>query len=224
MIRILIVDQQRLFSEAIQKLVEAETDMKVIGIITSEEDVLEDFKKNRPDIILMDIHMLSLDGFRTIQSLKESVPSLKVVYLTSKADKELLITAIVAGSDGFLYKNLSAEGLIRSLRSVYDDQFVISRHTAHILAQEIIDLTFNRKEALTNKLILRDISLTDREVDVALLMMDNLPNKKIAKKLSISEGTTKNYVSSIYEKIGLSDRKHLIAYLRGLFSQDNLKK
>lgn len=224
MIRILIVDQQRLFSEAVKKLVEAERDMEVSGIVTNEEDILESFQENEPDIILMDIHMLSVEGFRAIQSIKESVPQLKIIYLTSNADKNLLISAIIAGSNGFLYKNLSAEGLIRAIHSVNDDQVVMSSETAGILAQEFIDLSFDRKEALNTALLLRNIRLTEREIDVAILLMENIPNKKIASMLSISEGTTKNYVSSIYEKVGLNDRKHLIAYLRGLFSQGVLKK
>lgn len=224
MIQILLVDEQRLFCEAVKAIIEEEKDMKVVGIATTEDEIVNCLETKEPDIILIDIHLFGACGFHVMPQLKETYPDLKVIYLASDVEKELLIGAMVAGANGFLDKALNSKRLIQAIRDAFDDQVVISGDAAQTLAEEIIELRYDRHDLLKNKLMSRDMELTDREIDVALLIMDQYTNKEIAEELFISEGTTKNYVSNIYDKINLRNRQHVISYLSGLLSQNDTQK
>lgn len=219
MIHVLLVDGQQLFTEAIVSLLAGEDDIEVIGRVSNGREAMQFLEGNEPDVILIDIHMPKVDGIRVTIHIKDNYPHIKVIILTSFEDKDLIVTGMVAGADGFLLKNMTAKSLIQSVRNAYDDQIVISGEAAKILAEKITEIKYDKGDILGRKLANREVGLTDREVDVAALLMDSFTNREIAKKLYLSEGTIKNYISSLYDKLDLRDRNQVIIYLRSMFSE-----
>lgn len=222
MIQVVLIHKQRLICEAVKTMIEIEADIEVIAMMTDERDIATHFQAgHQADVILVDIDILKGNGFHMMSHLKDSFADIKIIYVSHDGEKDLMIGAIVSGADGILYKKLNAENIIYTIRNVYNNITVISGEAARILAAEVIKLGYDRKKILSKELVVRGIELTDREKDVALLVMDKLKNKEIADELFLSIGTTKNYMSSIYDKLNLRDRNHVIAYLRGIVSQTN---
>src|SRR5690625_4876318 len=213
MIKVLLVNGQRLFNEAVESLLIAEDDMIVVGKATTGNEAMEQIKIKQPDVILLDVHMSDVDGIKMTVHIKDNYPNIKVIFLTTFSDKQLVIAGIVAGADGFLLKNIDTENLIQSIRNAYRDQVVISGDAAKILAKAVIELQYDRHEILKTNLEKRNIYFSDREIEVALLMVDQLTNKRIAQRLYLSEGTVKNYISGIYSKLKIDTRKEAIEYL-----------
>lgn len=219
MINVLLVDEQQLFSEAIKSLITAEDDLNVIGIATTGTEAIQQVIKKQPDVILLDLNLPAATSINAALYVKEHYPHTKVVFLTSAAREELIVKAMATGADGFLFKDLEANNLVQAIRDAYNNQVVLSGEVARVLAEKIAEIKYSKHEILKRQLASRDIRLTDRELDIAIMVMDNMKNKEIAKKLHLSEGTIKNYISELYDKLNLRNRKHVIAFLRGLFSR-----
>ncbi|OZU88245.1 DNA-binding response regulator [Virgibacillus indicus] len=219
MIKVLLVDDQKLFSEGVRSLLSREEDMVVVGAASNGKEAMEKMLKHEPDVVLMDIHMPQVDGIKATIQIKEHFPKTKVILLTTFADEELVLIGKKVGADGFLLKDLSASHVIRSIRDAYHDEIVISGEAARILARQILQVNYSKKELLSQKLANREINLSARELDIAHLLMEETSNKHIAQRLFLSEGTIKNYISEIYNKVNIHNRKEVIAYLQGLFSK-----
>ncbi|MFC4557946.1 response regulator [Virgibacillus kekensis] len=219
MIKVILVEDQRLFREGTELLINNTDDIKVVGMAGNGEEAINLLKKEKPDVVLMDIHMPGMDGIKTTVYLKENHPDVKVVMLTSAADEELVIRGINVGADGFLLKNLYHDNLIQAIRNAYRGQSVLSGEVAEILVNKIRKLTLDQKQILGRRLENRGIQLTKRELDIAYLFMDGYTNTMIAQKLFLGEGTIKNYVSEIYNKLNIRHRKDAISYLRQLLKQ-----
>lgn len=121
MIKVMLVEDQRLFREGVQAILDKTDDIQVIGIAENGEAAIREIDKRevdktRPDVVLMDIHMPNMDGIRTTVYLKEHYPDIKVVILTSDADEDTVIRGISVGADGFLLKALYADSLIQVIR------------------------------------------------------------------------------------------------------------
>lgn len=219
MIHVLLVDEQRLFSEAVRSLLATEDDIETIGIVTSGKDAISYIEEKQPDVILLDIHLPEVDGIKTVIHIKDKYPSTKVIFLTSFAENDLVISGMIAGADGFLLKDIDASNLIQSIRNAYNGQVVISGYAARILAKTIVDFKYERSDILKKEMSNRNIELTKRESDIALLMSDNLSNKEIAEKFDLTQGTIKNYISDLYSKIGVRTRREAVASIQDLLDR-----
>lgn len=220
MIKVLLVEDQRLFTEGVRALIERVDDMVVVGTATDGKEAVKFMNQSQADVILMDIHMPRVDGIIATTHLKDNYPDVKIILLTSFADEDLVVAGFVWGADGFLLKSLDATRLIQSIRNAYDDQVVISGEAASILAKKIQGFKYNKKQLLERELGKRNIRLTVRELDIAYLIMKETTNRHIAQQLFLSEGTIKNYISEIYNKIDIHNRRDVITYLRGLLSEN----
>ncbi|MFD0952272.1 response regulator [Virgibacillus natechei] len=220
MIKVLLVEDQRLFSEGVKALIERMDDMEVVGMASNGKEAVTLMNQVEADVILMDIHMPHVDGIVTTTHLKDNYPNVKCVLLTTFAEEDLIVAGFIAGADGFLLKSLDAEHLISAVRDAYHDQVVISGKAAKILASKIQGFQYNKKEQLARELKNRNIRLSDREIDIVSLVMKEATNREIAQRLFLSEGTIKNYISIIYTKINLNTRKDVIEYLNGLVHPD----
>ncbi|MBY7144611.1 response regulator transcription factor [Virgibacillus sp. NKC19-3] len=216
MISVLLVEDQRLFAEGVRALIERVDDMEVVGTATDGKEAVQFMSQSEADVILMDIYMPRVNGILATTHLKDNYPGVKIVLLTSFADEDLVVAGMVWGADGFLSKKLDATRLIQSIRNAYDDQVVISGEAARILAKKIQGFKYGRKQLLERELDKQHIHLGERELDIAYLIMKEMTNKHIAQQLFLSEGTIKNYISDIYHKVNIHNRKDVIAYLRGL--------
>lgn len=215
-IKVMLVEDQRLFQEGVEAIIKTTNDMHVTGMALSGASAIDMLKQQQPDVVLMDIHMPELDGIKTTVYIKENYPDIKVVMLTSLVDEELVIRGINVGADGFLLKDLYAEKLIESLRYAAAGQTVLSGKVAQILVDKIRESTLDKQQILGKRLENRGFTLTKRELDIAFLFMDGHSNKIIAEKLFLGEGTIKNYISEIYAKLNIHKRQEARDYLKGL--------
>src|SRR5690625_1208551 len=218
MIKVLLVNGQRLFNEAVESLLVSEDDLTVVGKATTGKEAMAQITNQRPDVVLLDLHMSDIDGIKLTVHMKDNYPNMKVIFLTTFSNKQLVIAGIVAGADGFLLKSIDADNLIHSIRNVYRDQVVISGDAAKILAKAVLEVKYAPHEILKEKLAKRDIHLSHREIEIALLLIEKYTNKEISQKLYLSEGTIKNYISELYSKLSVHTRKEARDYLVKLTS------
>ena len=221
MIRVMLVDDLYIPLQGVKSILADVSDMDVVASASSGQEAVDIFQNACPDVIVMDMHMPEMNGLKASVQIKEIDPHIKIIFLTSYADEDLIITAMNAGADGFLYKSVDGDNLIQSIRNVYDNQIIIAGEAARILARKIRDTSLNKHEILDQKLRERNIVLTNREMEVAVLLMKDKTNLSIAKHVHLSEGTVKNYISEIYDKLNKHRRSEVVDYLNGLFEEQD---
>ncbi|APC49627.1 hypothetical protein BME96_16140 [Virgibacillus halodenitrificans] len=219
MVKVLLVDDQRLFTDGIMAILAETDDIQVVGVATNGEEAIAKFQQYEPDLVLMDIHMPHVNGIRATLDIKESYPDVKVILLTTFADEDLIVRGFNVGADGYLLKDLNGEKLIWAIREAERGEMVISGPVARILAKKIREYKYDKKEILRQKLATLEVVLTPRELEIAYMLMEEETNKSIAQKLYLSEGTIKNYISDLYHKLNIHSRKRVIDFLKGLFSK-----
>lgn len=211
MIHVLIVENQRLLRDGMEAIIERTDDIKVIGAVDNGETAIKQMEHLNPDIVIMDIHLPQMDGIRTTKYMKEKYPEVGVILLTSKVD-DFIISGINAGADGFLVKAVYAERLLEAIRIAYRGETIFSGEVAQMLATRIRQLTMNNKQIFTLRLERLGYTFTKREIDIAFLLKENYTNQQIALKLFLGEGTVKNYISEIYNKLNIRNRAKVIDF------------
>jgi DNA-binding NarL/FixJ family response regulator len=202
----LIVDDDALIRDGIKILLELEADFQVIGTAGDGQEALDFCRRERPDLVLMDVRMPVLDGVLGTKRIKELYPEVKVVILTTFRDDEYIKEALLSGAEGYILKNQPADSIIESLRAVCKGNIVLEKGVAASLSLMIRDER-KRQAGLPH--------LTEREQEVLRLVGEGLSNREIAQRLYLSEGTVRNYVTGLLEKLGLRDRTQLaIFYLK----------
>ncbi|ASN04224.1 response regulator [Virgibacillus necropolis] len=218
MINVLLIEDQRLFSEGIQAVINREVDLQVTAVATNHKDAIHKINEQHIDVVLIDVHLRHIEGIKMTLGVKERYPAIKVILLTTTVDEDLVINGLNVGADGFLLISLYAENLIRAVRDAYNGQVVLSGDVAKILAKK--DLQFNKKQILAQHLEHRNIQFSCREIDIAYLLMEGYSNKVIAQKLYLNVGTIKNYISDIYSELDMRNRVEVIEYLDGLLDRN----
>jgi DNA-binding NarL/FixJ family response regulator len=211
-IKIMIVDDQRLMREGLRTILDLEHDLNVVELAENGRDALDKIADAQPDVILMDIRMPIMDGVECTGIIKHKYPGVKVLILTTFDDDEFIIEALKNGAVGYILKDLSSEKLVGAIRDVYNGNFSMQ---SEIAAKVISHITGITKESIHNHVVIGlhpRSELTDREKDVLKLVGKGMSNVEIAKKLYISEGTVKNYISNLYSKLQVSDRSKLTLY------------
>lgn len=190
MIRIVIAEDQRLLLGALGSLLDLEVDMEVVGKARDGEEALQLVREHKPDICIMDIEMPIKTGLEAAEELKEN--ACKVIILTTFARPGYFERARKANVNGYLLKDSPSEELASSIRSIMDGRKVYS--------PELVDMAFEEENPLT-----------DREVEVIKLIAEGKKTKDIAKELYLSNGTVRNYVSTILDKLNASNRIEAIS-------------
>jgi DNA-binding NarL/FixJ family response regulator len=212
-IRVLIVDDQRLLREGFRKLIEMEPDLKVVGLASDGEEALAlaerlHAQESAPDVVLMDVRMPRMDGLAATRAFKERWPASHVVILTTFDDIELIHAGLQAGALGYLLKDITAEQLATTIRAAAQGQVLLHPEVASkVLA------TLPRESALPAP---RPSSaqtgtggleqLTEREREILTLLARGATNREISEALYITGGTVKNHLSNILGKLGVRDR------------------
>ncbi|MBK1810729.1 response regulator transcription factor [Clostridium sp. YIM B02505] len=204
--KVIIVDDDGLIRDSLKLLIDLETDMEVIGTAKNGMEAFELCKAEQPDIVLMDIRMPVMDGVLGTKLIKESFQHIKVVMLTTFKDDEYIREAILNGAEGYILKNQSSDSIIDSLRTVFKGNAVFEKDI-------INSITGMLKEEKKNKP--SSFGLSEREFETLALIAEGMSNKEIAEKLFLGEGTVRNYITNILEKLSLRDRTQLaIFYLK----------
>ena len=201
LIRILAVDDHPMLREGIAALVASQSDMKLVGEASNGREALEQFRKHRPDLTLMDLQMPDMDGIEAMVAICSEFPEARIIVLTTYKGDVQVLRALKAGARAYLLKGLLRKELLETIRAVHAGQKRIPPEVAAELADHAID-----------------DALTSREIDVLRLIAGGNANKLIADRLSISEETAKGHVKNILSKLGASDRTHAvtIALKRGV--------
>ena len=207
MIKILIADDQELIRQSLLIILDNIPDFHVTDTAADGQEVIRCVKRERPDVILMDIRMPKMDGVICTQILKEQYPDVKIIILTTFDDDKYVFDALKYGASGYLLKGISMKELSDAIRKVYQGTAMINED----IASKVVKL-FSRM-AKSNLTIQVDeqqsASLRNSEWQIIVQVGRGLSNKEIAAKLNLSEGTVRNNLSSILSKLGLRDRTQL---------------
>lgn len=209
LIKVLLVDDQRLIRDGLKTMIDLEEDMEVVGEAINGNEAAEQFVKLQPDVVLMDIRMPEVDGVAGTRSIKQQSTASKVIILTTFDDDDYVREAMQEGADGYLLKDMPADEIIDSIRTAHKGGAVMPPHiTAKLLEDYKMQLTgTGMGKKWENETI-----WTTREKEVIQLVGLGKTNREIAADLFISEGTVKNYVSSIMAKMNFRDRTQIAIY------------
>ena len=214
MIRVLLVDDQTLIRQGIKLLLEIEPDIQVVGQAANGREALQQAETLHPDVVLMDVRMPEMDGVAATRELSVRFPEVKVIILTTFEDDETVFEGLKAGARGYLLKDISSEEMADAVRKVAVGEALIqSRITRKVLAEfsrlaSAMDRQTSSKTGGISDAL--PVPLTERELEVLQALAHGLSNREIAGQLFITEGTVKNHVSSLIEKIGVRDRTQAI--------------
>ncbi len=198
-IRLLLVDDQRLMRDGLRTLLELEDDLRVVAEAADGQQALEIYPRHRPDVVLMDIRMPRLDGVEATRRILGAHPEARIIILTTFDDDEYVFEALRAGALGYLLKDVSGAELAAAIRTVAGGGALIEPSVARKVLAEFSRLPSPPAAAPS-------ADLTAREREILALIAQGLSNRQIAARLFLAEGTVKNYVSSIFAKLGVSDR------------------
>lgn len=201
-IRVLIVDDHEIVREGLQILLAEEAEFEVVGTAGDGATALALAEQLNPDVILMDLVMPDLDGIEVTRRILGNDPSARVLILTTFAEDQRVRDAIRAGAIGYLLKDVLKADLLRALRDT-----AAGRASLHPEAQQHL-----MRQVVESETPPLHASLTKRETDILRLIAEGRSNKEIALALSLTEGTVKGYVSTIFDKLGVADRTQAALY------------
>lgn len=206
MIKVLLVDDQEILTQGLKMLLDTQDDIKVIGQSNNGQLALVMAREAKPDVVLMDIQMPMMNGIEALKIMNEAQPNIKVIMLTTFHDDRYISDALHNGATGYLLKDSKPMEIAEAIRTVYRGDALISPQ----VASKLIEL-FNKQSLSTeNKESLAN--LTERERDIVKCVGQGMNNKEISAVLFISEGTVKNHLTKILEKLSLRDRTQLAIY------------
>ena len=202
MIKIMIVDDQPLVREGLGTLLGLRPEIEVIGMAENGMDALNKALELQPDIVLMDIRMPKTNGVEGTKLIKERLPDAKVLILTTFNDSAFVFDALEEGASGYLLKDMPTDTIAQAILTVYHGGVVLPKE---FTSQVLPELRMKRHDKPAELPIGLE-ELSDREREVLMQLGQGLNNKEIADKLFITEGTVKNHVSNVIQKLGLRDR------------------
>lgn len=200
--RVLVVDDDKLVCVSLKTILEVESDIEVIGTGCNGNDAINLYHKLNPDILLMDIRMEGLTGLEAAETILKEDINAKILFLTTFSDNEYIIKALNIGAKGYIIKQ-NFECIVPSLKAVYAGQNVFGDD----IISKIPSLLDNSTSADFSK-----FGITSKELEVISLIAEGLSNKEIANTLFLSEGTVRNTLSNILQKLNLRDRTQVAIF------------
>lgn len=206
MIKVLVVDDQALVREGIASLLGIHDDIEVVGTACDGREAVALAAELAPDVVLMDVQMPHMDGVEAVAALRTRSPASKVVMLTTFDDEEYVVRALRAGAAGYLLKDLPTHDLAAAVRLAHAGVAQLDPAATGRLVDALAAHPAPRART--------GVPLSEREVGLLRLVADGRTNREIARELHLSEGTVKNYLSRILERLGLRDRTQAAIYAR----------
>lgn len=193
-IKMLIADDQELILESLHIVLSMEEDFEIVGLAKNGEEAVKSCEQLQPDIVLMDINMPVMDGVAATAKIKERTPATKVIILTSYREVEYVLTALSHGAEGYLLKAIHPKELAAGIRVVHAGGTLITQEMASKMIKNL---------NLTPAPKINEYGLSAREIEVLHKLASGMRNQDIAEALHLSEGTVKNYISTIYSKLNV---------------------
>ena len=198
-IKVLICDDQAIIRDGLEMLLKLERNIQVAGQARDGAEAVELAERLAPDLVLMDLKMPGMNGIEATRQIRAKFPQVKVLVLTTYDDDEWLFDAVRAGAAGYLLKDTPREKVVEAIRGTVDGKSFVDPAVTGRLMQQVASV-----QELPASLLLE--TLTEREVDVLRLVARGFNNAEIAADLHLSEGTVRNHVSTILNKLNLPDR------------------
>lgn len=199
---VLIIDDDKLVSLSLKTILEANPQISIAGIGENGEDAIQMYEELKPDILLMDIRMEGMSGLEAGSAILQKHPDARILFLTTFSDDEYIVKALRIGSKGYILKQ-NFESIVPALAAVYGGQTVFGDEITGKLPELI------HRPATVD---FQQYDITEKELEIIREVADGRNNKEIAEKLFLSEGTVRNYLSTILEKLGLRDRTQLAVF------------
>ena len=210
MIKVLIVDYQEIIRESLAFMLGGRPNISVIGTAENGQEAIRQVRTNKPDIVLMDIRMPGMDGIESMKIIKEYSAETKVLILTTFDDDQYIYDALKNGANGFLLKGVKLDELVKSIETVVSGgaslESSIGSKVLELFSQMAkADIQFNIQEEELNE-------LNKNELKIIQHIGQGMSNKEISDKLNFTEGTVRNYISSILKKLDLRDRTQIAIF------------
>ncbi len=206
--KVLIIDDDKLVTSSLRMILETDSEIEVAGTGGSGREAVDLYFKTKPDVLLMDIRMDGMTGIEAAEQILKQDKNAKVLFLTTFSDDEYIIRAFQIGAKGYILKQ-NHESIIPSIKAVYMGQ--------RVFGDEIITKMPKVLGSSRLKFSKEDFGLTEKEMEIIAQVANGLSNKEISETLFLSEGTVRNYISMILEKLNLRDRTQLaIFYYKNL--------
>ncbi|MCQ2465029.1 MAG: response regulator transcription factor [Oscillospiraceae bacterium] len=208
MIKVIIADDLSILRQGIQVILEQDSEIKICALASNGKEAFELCGEHRPDVVLMDMRMPDFDGAYGTAKIKEAYPDTRVLVLTTFDDEETVAEAMQSGADGYILKEMDGQKIIQSVKAVSSGINVFGPNVYSGIQKKITESP--KANTCANSEAAAD--LTPRETEIMILIAEGLDNKNIASKLFLAEGTVRNNISRMLDKLGLKDRTQLAVY------------
>ena len=207
-IKVLIADDIMILRQGLRAVLEQDPDIQVVALAENGKEAFEKCKVFGPDVVMMDMRMPDYDGAYGIKAIKEQLPQVKVLVLTTFDDEETIDKAVSSGADGYILKEMEDAKVIASVKSVHSGISVFGDGVYRVMKKRMEAGGAAQKQEQAAE----ECGLTARELDVGRLVAQGYDNKEIAGELYLAEGTVRNQISKILDKLELKDRTQLAVY------------
>ncbi len=208
-IKVLIADDIVILRQGLKAVLELDDGIEVVALAENGKEAYEKCKVYTPDVVLMDMRMPDYDGAYGICAIKQEHPTIKVLVLTTFDDEQTIEKALESGADGYILKEMEDEKVIASVKSVYGGMSVFGEGVYRLMRKQMVR---QPESGTVSKMKTASVKLTEREKDVIRLVAQGYDNKEISKELFLAEGTVRNQISRLLEKLSLKDRTQLAVY------------
>ncbi|MCD7728388.1 MAG: response regulator transcription factor [Clostridia bacterium] len=205
MIRVMLADDQKILAEGIKSVLESSDEIRICGVAGDGVEAVKMASELKPDVILMDVRMPEMNGVAATKRIKEILPDTKIIILTTFDDSDYILNGINNGASGYLLKDIGSTALIDAIKNAYAGDTILPAKIAKKITDAAMLVSSERQIKLR-----KVYGLSDREVDIALMLADGFTNRQIASAIKLSDGTARNYISSIYLKLGVDNRQSAI--------------
>ena len=205
MISIILVDDHIVLRDGLRCLLEAESDIKVVGETDNGRQAVKMALGKKPDIVIMDIAMQDMNGIEATRQIKKENPKIKIIALSMYSDRQIVLGILRAGASGYLLKASTSTELVEAILIVYLGRKYISQKISGVVLQEIYDISMDLEEIGVDR-------LTNRECEIVQLISDGSSTKRIAEVLFISPKTVESHRANIMEKLDIHNLPELTKY------------
>ncbi len=212
-IKVMIVDDQPILSEGIKSVLSTSDALEVIGVAEDGRDALDKMENNVPDVVLLDIRMPNMNGVVATGEIKKKYPSVKVLILTTFDDSDYILSALNNGACGYLLKDIGGAALIDAVKNAYAGDTILPAKIAKKISDAAKNVSADRELRLK-----KAFGFSERETEIAVMLYEGFNNRPIASALNLSEGTSRNYISAIYVKLGCDNRADAIRKMKETLS------
>lgn len=212
-LNVMIVEDDELLRDGLEVVINGEADMAVAGTAGNGLEALAAISRNRPDIVLIDLQMPVMDGIACIREIRKTDKDLPILILTTFNEEQYILQALAYGANGYVLKGLEFAKLVQTVRDAAAGHYILPAAVAASIARYAMNNAPLIKEQRLADVLENSGTFSRKEREILQLLFNKLSNKVISEKLFISEGTIKNHLTVIYEKLNVQNRQQAIQRL-----------